>query len=134
MSEYVSIEITDISNNDISNNDLLNLSNDLSNNLSNNLSNDLSDNLSNDISNIKVQQKARKMSVFKKFNYFIKKKERHNKKRGFNKWKKHSDLKGKPRLLLYKENKKCSGIEEVNYDFDYEHSITANGNYYNYVE
>ena len=24
-------------------------------------------------------------------------------------------------------------IEEVNCDFDYAHSITANGNYYNYV-
>ena len=29
--------------------------------------------------------------------------------------------------------KKCNDIEEVNYDFDYAHSITANGNYYNYV-
>jgi hypothetical protein len=118
MSENVEMVIIDMSNNDLSNNDLSN--NDLSN---------------TDMSNVKITGKhlARKMSVLKKFQYFITKQEKHDKKRGFNKWKKNSDLKGKPSLLLHKESKKCNGIEEVNYDFDYAHSITANGNYYNYV-
>tara|TARA_X000000368_G_scaffold415362_1_gene406987 strand:+ start:165 stop:1610 length:1446 start_codon:yes stop_codon:yes gene_type:complete len=121
MSEHVEMLIIDISNNDISNNNISN--NDISNDLSN-----------NDLFNVKIEANiARKMSVFKKIQHFIKKKEKHNKKRGFNKWKKNSDLKGKPSLLLHKEMKKCNDIEEVNYDFDYAHSITANGNYYNYV-
>ena len=84
----------------------------------------------NDISNNDI---SRKMYVFKKIQTYIKKNEKRNKSRGFNKWKKNSDLKGKPSLLLHKELKKCNDIEEVNYDFDYAHSITTNGNYYNYV-
>lgn len=129
MSNYISIEITDISNNDISNNISINDSNDISN----------SDISNSDISNnfpcvkSEVKKMARKMSVFKKFQQFIIKKDIHSKKIGFEKWKENSDLKGKPSLLLYNENKKCNDIEEVNYDFDYAHSITANGNYYNYV-
>jgi hypothetical protein len=112
MSDHIAIEITDISNVKI----------DLSNN-------DLSGNF------IKKETKkmVRKMSVYNKFKTFIKNKTKHDKERGFKKWKDNSDLKGKPSLLLYKETKKCSDIEEVNCDFDYAHSITTNGNYYNYV-
>ena len=87
-----------------------------------------------DISNTKMTRRlTKKLSVFKKFQHYLMKKETHDKKRGFDKWKKNTDLKGKPSLLLHKELKKCSDIEEVSYDFDYAHSITANGNYYNYV-
>lgn len=119
MSDNVIIEVTDISLNDISLNDIPTI--DISNNIH-------KKNNSNNVKNL-----VRKMSVFKKFQTYVKKKELHNKTRGFNRWKKNSDLKGKPSLLLHKQIKKCNDIEEVNYDFDYAHSITANGNYYNYV-
>ena len=140
MSSHVSIQIndisgTDISQNDISQNDIS--QNDISQNDSN--SDSYSDESYSEPENVKIKQKKidkkllRKMSVFKKIQTFIKKKESHNKKRGFNTWKTNANKKGKPSLLLYKESKKCNDIEEVNYDFDYAHSITANGNYYNYV-
>uniref|UniRef100_A0A6C0LX31 Uncharacterized protein n=1 Tax=viral metagenome TaxID=1070528 RepID=A0A6C0LX31_9ZZZZ len=115
MSEHITIEISDISNTKI----------DMSNN--NLFVNDLS------LIQHETKQISRKMSVYKKFKSFIKKKTNHDIERGFKKWKHNSDLKGKPSLLLYKETKKCNDIEEVNCDFDYAHSITANGNYYNYV-
>ena len=63
MSEHVEMLIIDISNNDISNNNISN--NDISNDLSN-----------NDLFNVKIEANiARKMSVFKKIQHFIKKKE-----------------------------------------------------------
>ena len=73
MSNYISIEITDISNNDISNN------------ISNN---DISNSdISNNFHCVKseVKKMARKMSVFKKFQQFIIKKDIHSKKIGFEK-------------------------------------------------
>ena len=45
-------------------------------------------------SNVEVKKMARKMSVFKKFQQFIIKKDIHSKKIGFEKWKENSDLKG----------------------------------------
>ena len=136
MSNHVSIQINDISGTDISQNDISGT--DIS---QNDISSDSSTNedIGTKSINTKLKHKLKdkkllkKMSVFKKIQTFIKKKDKHNKKRGFETWKKHADKKGKPSLMLYKESKKCNDIEEVTYDFDYAHSITANGNYYNYV-
>jgi hypothetical protein len=118
MSNEVVIDVKDISGNDISQN-ILDISH---------------SSLNVELTNVKLEKKlARKMSVFQKIQTFIKKKEKHNKKKGFNKWKENTDKKGKPSLLFHEPQEKCDGIEEVNVDFDYAHSITTNGNYYNYV-
>tara|TARA_B100000795_G_scaffold265598_2_gene247636 strand:+ start:2001 stop:3461 length:1461 start_codon:yes stop_codon:yes gene_type:complete len=96
------------------------------------LNNDISSNITAcQVSNVNV--KTVDIKLLNKFNKIIEKIKKGTLMEGFKKWKNNSDLKGKPSLRLYKEKKMCSDIEDVSYDFDYSHSITGNGNYYNYV-
>lgn len=92
MSEHITIEISDISNTKI----------DMSNN--NLFVNDLS------LIQHETKQISRKMSVYKKFKSFIKKKTNHDIERGFKKWKHNSDLKGKPRVYYYIKKQKNAMI------------------------